>query len=186
MPFIVFFNLPFCAGQDIPAAQTAEKPQAKPIDLYKISVNVDEVTLDVVVVDKKGHPITDLTAEDFEVVYPFKLSSPANSSVYIYNKSGTAAWNERKDAANLPQFSSRTLKETDKKNSAKRDKGGVASKGEGIFSKLARAYLGTAKNFTVKEEKGISSRTLGFRIVADAVNTEDAKTTGAEAAPNQE
>jgi hypothetical protein len=57
---------------------------------------------------------------------------------------------------------------TDKKNSAKRDKDGVASKGEGIFSKLARAYLGTAKDFTIKEEKGISSRTLGFRIVDDS------------------
>ena len=63
---------------------------------------------------------------------------------------------------------------TDKKNSAKRDKDGVASKGEGIFSKLARAYLGTAKNFTVKEEKGISSKTLGFRIVTDTSDAANA------------
>ena len=68
---------------------------------------------------------------------------------------------------------------TDKKNSEKRDKDGVASKEKGIFSKLARAYLGYAEDYTFKEEKGIASKTLGFRIVADAEEAADAE-------PNQE
>ena len=108
---LFFISLPFSAGQDVPAAPEPET-QPKPAGQYKIGVNVNEATLDVVVLDKKGNPIVDLAAEDFEVSVAWGLPpSPAKSSVYIDNKSGTATWNERKDATNLPQFSSRTLKE---------------------------------------------------------------------------
>jgi len=36
-------------------------------DDFKIKVNVEEVRLDAVVVDRKGRQITDLTADDFEI-----------------------------------------------------------------------------------------------------------------------
>ena len=75
---------------------------------------------------------------------------------------------------------------TDKKNSEKRDKDGVASKGNGIFSKLARAYLGLAEDYTFKEEKGLASRTLGFRIVADSADTAESTDADADAEPNSE
>jgi VWFA-related protein len=39
----------------------------KTTDDFRIRVGVEEVRLDAVVVDMKGHPITDLTADDFEI-----------------------------------------------------------------------------------------------------------------------
>ena len=110
---LFFLALPFCAGQDIPAVPTVvlePETQTKSVGRYKIGVNVNEAILDVVVVDEKGRPIKDLTTDDFEI-YQDNRRQTVTSSVYIDNKSGTAAWNERKDAPNLPQFSARAIKE---------------------------------------------------------------------------
>ena len=65
---LFFYNLPFSTGQDVTATQAeanaSESEQTKPL---KIMVSVHEVSLDVVVLDKKGNPVTDLSAADFEV-----------------------------------------------------------------------------------------------------------------------
>ena len=63
---LLFLDLPFSIGQNNPVAAKAES-EADFIDPFKITVNVSEVRLDVVVVDGRGRPITDLTADDFEV-----------------------------------------------------------------------------------------------------------------------
>ena len=64
---LLFFNLPFSSGQDISVAPTVESAEkSDSIDPLKIVVNVKEVMLGVVVLDKKGRQITDLTADDFD------------------------------------------------------------------------------------------------------------------------
>ena len=80
----------------------------------KIVVNVNEITLDVVVVDGRGRPITDLTSADFEI-YQDKLPQEAASSVYISDQTAEteASVKHRKEAPNLTPFSlpEATLKE---------------------------------------------------------------------------
>jgi VWFA-related protein len=49
---------------------------------FKISVAVDEVRLDAVVVDRKGYQITDLTAEEFEIYQDNQLQT-ISSCTYI-------------------------------------------------------------------------------------------------------
>jgi len=71
---LLFIILPICVGQGVPAKpKTESESESDKIDPYKISVNVSEVRLDVVVLDNKGRPITDLTAEDFEVYQDRRL-----------------------------------------------------------------------------------------------------------------
>jgi len=103
----LFFTLPFSVGQDISAVPAAEDDaEADSIDPFRIRVNVSEVRLDVVVVDGRGRPITDLTADDFEV-YQDKLPQEVTSSVYINDQTSAAASPaaSRKDAPNLPPHS---------------------------------------------------------------------------------
>src|SRR3977135_3850674 len=45
----------------------AQKPQGKEQDVDRIVVGTNEVVLDAVVKDKKGRPVRDLKASDFEV-----------------------------------------------------------------------------------------------------------------------
>ena len=103
----LFLNIPFSVGQGIPVTPEAEsdtEPDA--INPLRISVNTTEVRLDVVVVDNKGRPITDLTADDFEV-YQDKLPQDVTSSIYISDQSKAlvSPTASRKDAPNLLPYS---------------------------------------------------------------------------------
>ena len=82
--FVLFFiYLPFSSGQDISIAPKAENAAgAAPVGPLRIKLDVNEVRLDVVVLDKKGNQITDLTAADFEV-YQNDKRQKVLSSVYI-------------------------------------------------------------------------------------------------------
>ena len=75
-------------------------------------MNVSEVSLDIVVVDNKGRPITDLTADDFEV-YQDKRQQEVTSSIYISNQAAPSAWpsSHGKASQNLPPLPAKTLKE---------------------------------------------------------------------------
>ena len=111
----LFLNLPFSIAQDIPATRVAESDdKSEPADPLRITVNVNEIRLDVVVVDGKGRPITDLTADDFEV-YQDRLPQDVTSSIYINDQTAAAASPAaaRKDAPNLSPraVSGKTLKE---------------------------------------------------------------------------
>ena len=105
---LLFLNLPFSAGQGVSATreegEIGEPDSQNPIEPFKISVNVNEVRLDVVVLDKKGNQITDLTAADFEVRQD-KLPQDVTSSVYIRNQAAAAASPSisQKGAQNLPK-----------------------------------------------------------------------------------
>jgi len=98
---LFFLPIPFSAGQDIPVATVVEN-EADSVNSYTIKVNVHEVRLDVVVVDGKGRPITDLTADDFEI-YQDKLSQEVSSSVYINDQTQAVASPvaSKNDAPNL-------------------------------------------------------------------------------------
>ena len=110
--FVLFFlNLLFSSGQDIPAMPTAEN-DTDSITPFNISVNVNEVRLDVVVVDGRGRPITDLTADDFEI-YQDKRQQEITSGIYIENQANPSAWPsvQPKDSKNLPRLPATALKE---------------------------------------------------------------------------
>jgi VWFA-related protein len=96
----------FSAGQDASAMQAGESnDETVALNPFRISVNVSEVRLDVVVLDKKGNPITDLTAADFEI---YQNGSPqaVTAGVYVENQADNAARPaaSKKGAANLPQL----------------------------------------------------------------------------------
>ena len=110
---LLFLRIPFSIAQDAAATQTSESAaESEQIDPLNIKVNVNEIRLDVVVVDGRGRPITDLTADDFEV-YQDKLPQDVTSSVYISNLSETAAQPAalRKDSPNLTRLPATMLKE---------------------------------------------------------------------------
>ena len=112
-----FYIIPFSAGQDLLATSAEENDaEADFIDPLRISVNVNEIRLDVVVVDNKGRPITDLTAADFEI-YQDKLLQEVSSSVYINDQiqAVVSPAVSQKDAPNLLPHSipGKTLKEED-------------------------------------------------------------------------
>ena len=107
---LLFLNLPFSAGQD--AVETPFYLDNEPINSYKIKVNVSEVRLDVVVVDGSGRPITDLTADDFEV-YQDKRKQKITSGVYISDQAAPSATPSasRKKSPNPLQLPVPALKE---------------------------------------------------------------------------
>jgi len=113
---LFFFGVPFSAGQDISAVPPEAKNAAElePVEPLRIKLAVNEVQLDVVVVDKKGNPITDLTAADFEI-YQNELPQEVASGVYIRNQIETAAppFASRKDAPAILKLPGATLKEED-------------------------------------------------------------------------
>ena len=49
---------------------------------FKIQIGVEEVRLDTVVLDKKGHQILDLTSDDFEI-YQDRSRQKVTSCIYI-------------------------------------------------------------------------------------------------------
>ncbi len=74
-------------GQWIAApAEVAEEGTEGTRD-YRISVAVEEVRIDAVVLDRRGHPVTDLTAEEFEV-YQDERRQQISSVLYIDNYQG--------------------------------------------------------------------------------------------------
>ena len=87
---LLFFCLPFSAGQEAPVTPAAENV-IESVEPLKIMVSVNEVRLDVVALDKKnGNPVTDLTADDFEV-YQNGRRQNVLSSVYVDAQSGAVA-----------------------------------------------------------------------------------------------
>jgi len=112
---LLFFRLPFSAGQEVPAAQAEENAsELESTDPLKISVSVNEVRLDVVVLDKKGNQITDLTADDFEVFQDNKRQT-ITSGVYIDSQPDSAIQPSaaRKNVPNIPQSPTTPLKKED-------------------------------------------------------------------------
>ena len=110
---LLLINIPLVTGQDLTATSAEENDaEADAISPFKILVSVNEVRLDVVVVDGKGRPITDLTANDFEI-YQNDLPREVVSSIYIENQTEAAGRPaaSRKDAPNLTAFPTTVLKE---------------------------------------------------------------------------
>ena len=124
--FIYLFLLSphFSFGQDVMAkpeanaASESASDEAEQVEPLRIKLSVNEVRLDVVVLDNKGNPVTDLTAEDFEVLQNGKQQNVV-SSVYIDNqpntavKSSPAQKNSRKDGLSLPPQPAAALKRED-------------------------------------------------------------------------
>jgi VWFA-related protein len=70
------------------AALLAAVPEGSPVRPLVVRLEVDIVQVDVVVTDKKGRPVTDLTAADFEVLQDGKRQTVGNVA---YVGSGPAA-----------------------------------------------------------------------------------------------
>ena len=85
-----FFTL--CThGESSPApAQNKDKSAIESDKDHTIRVAVEEVRLDAVVLDKKGRPITDLTAKDFEIFQDGERQKIL-SCIYITNQSESSA-----------------------------------------------------------------------------------------------
>ena len=110
---LLFPDLPFSAGQDVTTTPATEQDfDAGLADPFKITVNVREVRLDVVVLDGRGRPITDLAAEDFEI-YQDRQPQEVTSSVYISDQMESAAWPaaSQKTRADIPLLSTPIKKE---------------------------------------------------------------------------
>ena len=115
---LLFLHLPFSIGQDASTADTTPEEEniseSESFEPLKIVVSVNEVRLDVVALDKKGHPITDLTATDFEV-YQNDKRQEVLSSVYVVNQSEAAAQPSasQKNTGNFQSLPSADLKKED-------------------------------------------------------------------------
>jgi len=108
------------AGQDVSAqsAATENSAESAPLEPLQIKLSVSEVRLDVVVLDNKGNPVTDLKASDFEISQNGKRHNIL-SSVYVENQSDAAAQPfvqpsaPKKDVRNLPALPTAALKRED-------------------------------------------------------------------------
>ena len=118
---LVFFTfIQYSIGQYVPSnpeAKTVSETSAdasETIEPLKIKLSVNEVRLDVVVLDNKGNPVTDLTAKDFEILQNGKRQN-VTSSVYIGHQSDAAAQpaDARKDVRNLPPLPTADLNRED-------------------------------------------------------------------------
>ena len=99
------------ANENIFEKILSESAQTEP---FQIKLSVNEVRIDVVVLDKKGNQVTDLTAADFEVLHNKKRQNIL-SSVYIDNQSDAASKppGSLKDSRNLPPLPTKELKRED-------------------------------------------------------------------------
>ena len=105
---LLFLDFPFSSGQDVPAANTTPSAEttsdSEPIEPLQIKLSVNEVRLDIVVLDKKtGNPVTDLSADDFEI-FQNNRKQKILAGVYVDTQSGVVAKPSipRKAARNLP------------------------------------------------------------------------------------
>ena len=112
-------QMPFAVAQDIPVSAeilgaTENEVTADGIEPLKITVDVQEVRLDVVVLDGRGRPITDLTADDFEV-YQDNRKMKVTSSVYIDYQASAAERSSafQKASPYLPKISDALLENED-------------------------------------------------------------------------
>ncbi len=70
-------------GQESRTSPQADSQQSGNAEKgFKIQIGVEEVRLDAVVLDKNGHQIVDLTADDFEI-YQDRLRQRVTSCIYI-------------------------------------------------------------------------------------------------------
>jgi len=115
---LLFLHIPFSTWRYVSAADTTPEMEdtfeTDQIEPFKIMVSVNEVRLDVVALDKKGRPITDLTAADFEV-YQNDKRQEISSSVYVENQSDVAVQPSasRKNTRQLQPLPSVDLKRED-------------------------------------------------------------------------
>ena len=97
----------------------------------------------------------------------FRRSTPNSITPNtVDNYDGISLFQRLSMGANIPPGNyTLQLLVTDKKNSEKRDEeGGVFAEKQGLFSKIARAYLGTEKNYN---RKGVAFQTLNFTIAKE-------------------
>ena len=113
---LFFLHIPFSVGQDVsvdaadPAAAKS-KAKASSITSYKIQVDVNEVHVDAVVLDFFGRPVTDLTADNFEI-HQDNQKVEVTSAVYIdYGKPVKYSSSERQNTPYLPKVPPDVLKE---------------------------------------------------------------------------
>ena len=109
---LFFLNLSFSSGQDVSVKSLEEVSNPESSEPLSIKVSVDEVTIDVVVLDKKGNPRTDLTAADFEVLQDGKKQKIA-SCVYIDSKPDAVSQTDKKGINNLQLLPTVMLKKED-------------------------------------------------------------------------
>ena len=110
---LFLLGLSFSSGQDVPTTLAEKASGQQASEPLKIKVSVDEVRLDVVVLDKKGNPITDLTAADFEVFQDDKRQK-ITSSVYIDSQADVASRPAAiQSAPNIPLPPATALKRED-------------------------------------------------------------------------
>jgi len=78
---LLFIHPHYSLGQVV----STPPAESDPVEPLQIKLSVNEVMLDVVVLDRRGNPITDLTAKDFEVTQNGARQNVL-SSVYIGNQ----------------------------------------------------------------------------------------------------
>jgi VWFA-related protein len=80
--------LTFTSGQEVRRGPRAQDP-AGPDNNFTVRVAVEEVRMDVVVLDRKGRQITNLTANDFEI-FQDGMPMEVRSCTYITDQANTA------------------------------------------------------------------------------------------------
>ena len=111
----VFLNHPFSAADTTMEVENAAAAEfVNPLKPLQIKLSVEEVRLDVVVLDSKGNPVTDLKASDFMVSQNGRRQNIL-SSVYVENQLDAAAQPSatRKDPRSLPILPTVNLKRED-------------------------------------------------------------------------
>jgi VWFA-related protein len=71
-----------CSNAQANPASAVSHPKEEPPKDFSLKVAVEEVRIDAVVLDRKGHQITDLTADDFELYQDGKLQK-ITSCAYV-------------------------------------------------------------------------------------------------------
>ena len=104
------FNISSATAQEISVPAEDENTAATDVgDQFRINVAVNEVRLDVVVLDDRGRPVTDLMADDFEMKDGgWKIKSAA----YIDHQAAAGEWGAASQK-NIANFSAAPLVEKD-------------------------------------------------------------------------